>query len=81
MRSMRQFFAVLAISPMPFAGCATAISEVPCLSLESYSTAEQAAVADELVRLGPMSATGRFVADYGLLRDQARAACEGKVNP
>ncbi len=81
MRSMRPFFAVLAISPMPFAGCATATSEPPCLFVETYSTAEQAAVADELDRLGAMSATGRFIADYGLLRDEVRAACEGKVNP
>lgn len=80
MRSTTPFFVVLAISWMPFAGCATAISEAPCLSLETYSTAEQAAVADELDRLGPASATGRFMADYGLLRAEVRAACE-ETNP
>lgn len=75
MRSTTRFFAALAISPMLLAGCATETSEPACLHLRDYNAAEQAAVADELDRLGPMSATGRFIADYGALRDQVRAAC------
>lgn len=66
---------LLAISPILLSGCATELSETGCLHLRDYTSAEQAAVADELDRLGPGSATGRFMADYGSLRDQARAAC------
>ncbi|WP_325406713.1 hypothetical protein [Parvibaculum sp.] len=43
--------------------------------MRDYTRAEQAAAADELDRLGPGSTTGRFMADYAGLRDQARAAC------
>ncbi|HUD52859.1 MAG TPA: hypothetical protein VMR03_15235 [Parvibaculum sp.] len=66
---------LLAISPMLLGGCATGLSETGCLHLRDYTRAEQAAAADELDRLGPGSTTGRFMADYAGLRDQARAAC------
>jgi hypothetical protein len=60
---------------MPLGGCAREIFDAPCLTVRTYSAAEQAAAADELDRLGPHSATGRFMADYGRLRDEARAMC------
>ena len=75
MRSWMRCGAVLAISPMLLAGCATGPSEPVCPEVRSYTAAEQAAVAGELDRLGPQSMTGRFMADYGMLRDEARAAC------
>ena len=75
MRSTMRWPLLLAISPTLLGGCATAPSDVTCLHVRDYTKAEQAAVADELDRLGPASMTGRFVADYGALRDQARAAC------
>jgi hypothetical protein len=59
---------------MPLNGCATEASDV-CLTVRTYTAAEQAAVADELDRLGPQSVTGKFMADYGRLRDEARAIC------
>lgn len=65
----------LAISLMSLAGCATGVSEPGCIPLRSYTPAEQAAMADELDRLGPASMTGRFLADYATLRDGLRAAC------
>lgn len=65
----------LAISPMLLAGCATGVSDATCLPLRSYTAAEQAQVADELDRLGEQSMTGKFMADYGRLRDEARAMC------
>tara|TARA_R110000868_G_scaffold40543_4_gene139798 strand:- start:9440 stop:9577 length:138 start_codon:yes stop_codon:yes gene_type:complete len=40
-----------------------------------YSLADQQAVADELTMLGAQSKTGTFMADYGRLRNEARAAC------
>ncbi|HEY4343029.1 MAG TPA: hypothetical protein VGN05_01675 [Parvibaculum sp.] len=43
--------------------------------MRPYAAAEQAAAADELERLGPQSMTGKFIADYGRLRDEARAMC------
>tara|TARA_R110002110_G_scaffold24174_10_gene90984 strand:+ start:743 stop:883 length:141 start_codon:yes stop_codon:yes gene_type:complete len=40
-----------------------------------YSPADQATVADELTTLGAQSKTGTFMADYGRLRNEARALC------
>jgi hypothetical protein len=67
---------VLAISLTPLNGCATGTSDATCLTVRSYAAAEQATVADELERLGPQSMTGEFIADYGRLRDEARAMCK-----
>jgi hypothetical protein len=66
---------VLAISLMPLNGCATGASDAACLTVRPYTAAEQAAVADELDRMGGQSVTGKFMADYGRLRDEARAMC------
>ncbi|WP_293552656.1 hypothetical protein [Parvibaculum sp.] len=65
----------LAISLTPLNGCATGASDAACLNVRPYTAAEQAAAADELDRLGPQSMTGKFMADYGRLRDEARAMC------
>tara|TARA_R110000868_G_scaffold12110_7_gene58714 strand:- start:12312 stop:12464 length:153 start_codon:yes stop_codon:yes gene_type:complete len=46
-----------------------------CLTVTDYSLADQRAVADELAALGAQSKTGTFMADYGRLRDEARALC------
>jgi hypothetical protein len=60
---------------MPLDGCARAPSEALCLDVVPYGRGEQAAVADELVVLGPASQMGGMIADYGRLRDEARALC------
>lgn len=75
MRSAKRWLRLLTISPMLCAGCAAGPSETPCLHLRDYTATEQAAVADEIERLGSGSSTGRFMADYAGLRDQVRAAC------
>jgi len=75
MQYAKRAILVLAISLMPLNGCATGAFDGPCLSVRPYTAAEQATVAEELERLGPMSMTGRFMADYGRLRDEARAMC------
>jgi len=75
MRSAMRSLAVLAISLTPLAGCATGVSDRACPPLRVYSREEQAQAADELDRLGPGSTTGRFMADYGTLRDAVRAMC------
>ena len=60
---------------MPLNGCATTHSDALCLTVRTYSAVEQSVVADELTRLGPQSEVGQMMADYGRLRDEARAAC------
>ncbi|HEX7776319.1 MAG TPA: hypothetical protein VF449_07305 [Parvibaculum sp.] len=66
----------LAISLMPLSACATAASDTACLHPRAYTKTEQAEVADELEKLGPTSTAGKFIADYGTLRDEARAMCK-----
>lgn len=63
----------LAISLMLQGGCATAHSERICLNLRTYSREEQTRAADELDLLGSQSMTGKLMADYATLRDQAKA--------
>ncbi len=75
MRYAKRAILVLAISLMPLNGCATGAFDGPCLSVRPYTALEQAAVADELEQLGVASMTGKFMADYGRLRDEARAMC------
>lgn len=65
----------LVLSLMPLNGCAQTRSDTVCLTVRNYSAAEQGAVADELEQLGPQSHVGQMIADYGRLRDEARAAC------
>lgn len=75
MRYATRVILVLAISLTPLNGCAMGPSDAICLSIRSYTVTEQAAVADELEQLGPQSVAGKFMADYGRLRDEARAMC------
>lgn len=75
MRSLKLAAMALAISPMLLGGCGMEVFEAGCLTVRPYSPIEQEAVAAELETLGPHSATGQFMADYGRLRDEARALC------
>jgi hypothetical protein len=58
-------------------GCATVSSDGgafgACPPVVEYSRAEQARVAEELARLPEGAAVVGWLADYAVLRDQARA--------
>ena len=71
----KQASLALVLSLMPLNGCARAHFETLCLTVRSYSTADQNTAANELEQLGPQSIAGQMMADYGRLRDEARAAC------
>lgn len=73
--AMMRWKGLFAVGAMLCAGCTTGVAQTPCLHLREYTATEQGAVADELGRLGPASMTGRFMTDYGALRDEVRAAC------
>jgi hypothetical protein len=65
---------VLAIAASLLAGCATARSDgAPCPPVVEYSSEFLARAADELERFLPGSATEQMLADYQVMRDQARA--------
>jgi uncharacterized lipoprotein YajG len=67
---------VLAIAASLLAGCATAASDVsPCPPVVAYSPEFLARAANELDVLPSGSATEQMLADYQVMRDQARA-CE-----
>jgi len=66
--------AVLAIVMSLLAGCATARSDgAPCPPVVPYSREFLARAADELERLPAGSAIEQMLADYQVMRDQARA--------
>lgn len=71
----------LALATMSIAGCTTAPSEPPrvvCPHEVAYSKELQAEAAGELAALPKDGIIrGRFMPDYGRLRDQARA-CRGE---
>ena len=75
MQYVKRVILALALSLMPLNGCARDASDGLCLTVPDYSLADQQAVADELTMLGAQSKTGTFMADYGRLRNEARAAC------
>ncbi len=56
-------------------GCATGGSEAraPCPPVVDYTDAEQADAADEVEALPKEAVIVRMLADYAVLRDQARA--------
>ena len=56
-------------------GCATGGSDTraPCPPVVDYTDAEQADAADEVEALPKEAVIVRMLADYALLRDQARA--------
>ena len=68
--------AVLAIAMSLLSGCATAGSDklgsVLCPPVVDYSREVQARAADELALLPHGSAIGEMLADYAVMRDQAR---------
>lgn len=69
--------ALLPIGILLLGGCATASFECP--NPKEYSAEIQAKAATEIEALPSGSVIGDFVADYGVLRAQARA-CRGGVN-
>jgi type IV pilus biogenesis protein CpaD/CtpE len=67
---------VLAIAASLLAGCATERSDgSPCPPVVAYGREFLVRVADELDVLPPGSAIEQMLADYQVMRDQARA-CE-----
>jgi len=76
--SMRRL-AALAIAAISLTGCATGGSEprvtTVCPPVVEYSREFQARAADELDLLPEGSAIAKMLADYSVMRDQARA-CE-----
>jgi hypothetical protein len=63
----------LAIAASLLAGCATEHSDgVPCPPVVAYSRAFLARAGDELDSLPPGSAVEQMLADYEVMRDQAR---------
>ena len=76
MTSSRLPLAVLAIAASLLAGCATARYDgAPCPPVVAYSREFLAHAADELASLPVGSAIEQMLADYQVMRDQARA-CE-----
>lgn len=70
--SMRRLVA-LAIAASLLAACATAPTDgAPCPPVMSYSKEFLARAADELERLPSGSAIEQMLADYQVMRDQAR---------
>lgn len=74
--------AVLAIATSLLTACATVSSEprvaAVCPPVVEYRRAFQARAADELDLLPEGSAIAEMLADYSVMRDQARA-CDGKI--
>jgi type IV pilus biogenesis protein CpaD/CtpE len=76
MTNFRLRAVVLAIAASLLAGCATAPSDgLPCPPVVAYSREFLARAADELASLPAGSAIEQMLADYQVMRDQARA-CE-----
>ena len=73
----RRRLAVLAIATISLAGCATVSSEdgrlATCPPVVEYGRELQARAADELHLLPEGSAIAGMLADYSVMRDQARA--------
>ena len=75
-RCWRQPHGALAAAMIFLTGCAGVSSDtVPsaCPPVVEYSRAEQVRVADELAALPEGAAIAEWLADYAVLRDQARA--------
>ena len=70
----RRRLALALTASLSLTACATVNFECPIP--KDYSAEVQAAAADELSRLPENSVIGDFVADYGVLRAEARA-CRG----
>jgi len=64
----------LVIATSLLVGCATALSDgAPCPPVVSYSREFLARAADEVEQLPPGSAVEQILADYQVMRDQAKA--------
>lgn len=63
----------LAVATSLLAGCVTGPSSVACLPVASYPQSFLDRVADEVEHLPPASATEEMLADYSVMRAQARA--------
>lgn len=71
--------AALVIAMISLSGCAKVGSDgllLACLPLVEYSRAEQARVAKELAALPEGAAIAEWLADYAVLREQARACAQ-----
>lgn len=77
----RRRLAVLAIATIWLNGCATGASDGSgpgaCPPVVDYSREFQARAAEELARLPEGSAVEELLADYAVMRDQARV-CAGR---
>ena len=76
-RCWRPQLAALATATSLLTGCATVDSNPPiaivCPPVVQYSRALQARAAEELELLPERSAVAEMIADYSVMRDQARA--------
>jgi hypothetical protein len=73
MNSWKRLPGVLAIAASSLAACATARSDgAPCPPVVPYSKEFLARAANELGKLPPGSAIQQMLADYQVMRDQAR---------
>lgn len=76
-RCWKRRLAVLAIALSLLSGCATVGSEpgiaTVCPPVVEYPNEVQVRAAEELALLPEMSAIVEMLADYGVIRDQARA--------
>jgi uncharacterized lipoprotein YmbA len=76
MTNWKPRLAVLAIATISLTGCATVASDPPvatvCLPVVEYSREFQARAAEELGMLPERSAIAEMLADYSVMRDQAR---------
>ena len=72
--------AVLAITTSLLSGCATVGSETggfgTCAPVVEYSREFQARAAEELALLPEGSATAQILADYSVMREQARVCAD-----
>nr|WP_202909508.1 hypothetical protein [Alkalilacustris brevis] len=72
--------AALAVATILLTGCAGVTSDAPpgaCPPVVEYSQAAQARVAEEVATLSEGALIVGWLADYAVLRDQARA-CAGR---
>jgi hypothetical protein len=80
-RCWRRQLAVLAIATSLLSGCATGgsdlLSGAVCPPVVDYTPEFQARAAKEVVLLPDRSAIAAMLADYSVMRDQARA-CRGR---
>ena len=76
--------AVLAIATSLLTGCATGVSEpriaTVCPPVVEYTRELQARAAEELGMLADGSAIAEMLADYSVMRDQARACQLPTIN-